>query len=108
MKTMEEENDKFKEQYTTDTVRNTETLLDMINLKIEESQGISNEKFEKVLRSKEDVEEKKKMNALVDKVSILLESVEKQIVKEKQSKEDTAFNIETLKHCQQLAIMAGQ
>ena len=73
MKTMEEENDKFKEQYTTDTVRNTETLLDMINFKIEENQVISNEKFEKLLRSKDVVEEKKKINALIDKVSTLIE-----------------------------------
>ena len=39
MKTMEEEDLRFKEQYTTDTVRNTETLLDMINFKIEENKA---------------------------------------------------------------------
>ena len=46
--------------------------------------------------SKEIVEEKKKINALVDKVSTLVESVEKQIGSEKQAKEDTALDIETL------------
>ena len=35
MKTMEEEDIRFKEQYTTDTVRNTEKVLDIINFKIE-------------------------------------------------------------------------
>ena len=36
-------------------------ILDMINIKIEEDQGIFNEKFETVLRSKDIVEEKKRI-----------------------------------------------
>ena len=51
-------------------------ILDMINIKIEEDQGIFNEKFETVLRSKDIVEEKKNIYDLANKVSILLESVE--------------------------------
>ena len=97
MKNMEEENYRFKEQYTTDTVRNTEKILDIINFKIEENQCIFDEKFDTVFRSKEIIEEKKNIIALKDKVSTLLESVEKQIRNEKQVKEDTALDIERLK-----------
>ena len=61
-------------------------ILDMINIKIEEDQGIFNEKFETVLRSKEIVEEKKNIYDLANKVSILLESVENQVENEKKAK----------------------
>ena len=61
-------------------------ILDMINIKIEEDQGIFNEKFETVLRSKDIVEEKKNIYDLANKVSILLESVENQVENEKKAK----------------------
>ena len=56
-----------------------------------------NEKFETVFKSIDIFEEKKTINALADKVSMLKESLEKQIVNEKQNKEDMALDIETLK-----------
>ena len=56
MKNMEEENYRFKEQYTTDTVRNTDKVLDIIYFKIEENQSIFDEKFDTVFRSKEIIE----------------------------------------------------
>ena len=61
-------------------------ILDMINIKIEEDQGIFNEKFETVLRSKDIVEEKKNIYDLANKVSILLESIENQVENEKKAK----------------------
>ena len=56
-----------------------------------------NEKFETVFKSIDIFEKKKTINALADKVSMLKESLEKQIVNEKQNKEDMALDIETLK-----------
>ena len=81
------ENNKFIEQYTTDTVRNTEKVLDMINFKVEENQGMFDEKFETALSLKEIIDEKKKIDALVDTVSTLVKSVEKLIGSEKQARE---------------------
>ena len=69
----------------------------IINFKIEEKQCIFNDKFDTFFRSKETLEEKKNIIALKDNVSTLLESVEKQIINEKQVKEDTALDIERLK-----------
>ena len=60
MRSMSEENDNFKEQYTNESERNSDTILMLVTYKIEQNKAQMNEKLET------------NINALVDKVSVSL------------------------------------